>query len=82
MTLYEFNFLSRVQQIDAIWNLGIEIGEREDNHGFYVLYSIDSFYIELCYFDNSLKGMKTFTSTNLLDPYPTSIAIPSIIPRM
>lgn len=71
MTLYQFNALDEMEQIEAIWNKGVLLAQRKDEKYEYTLYQIDSFYIELRNDpgDMGYNGMKTFSTTTLLEPY-------------
>jgi hypothetical protein len=31
MTLYQFNMMDEMKQMEAVWNYGIKIGERQDD---------------------------------------------------
>lgn len=31
MTLYQFNALDEMEQMEAVWNIGVHIGERDVN---------------------------------------------------
>lgn len=46
MTLYYFNGLAKMEQIEAIWYHGARLADREDKAFRYVLFRIDSFFIE------------------------------------
>jgi len=72
MTLYQFNFLDELEQSEVLWDKGVMIGDLEDKVYKYILYQIDSFYVELKYHkeNNVIQGMKTFASTDApLKPY-------------
>lgn len=71
MTLYQFNALDEMEQIEAVWNKGVLLAERKDEKYEYTLYQIDSFYVELRNDpgDFGYNGMKTFSTTTLLEPY-------------
>jgi len=80
MTLYEFKLLDEPEQIEALSNIGVLLGERKSETHRYMLYQIDGFYIELKYSltDNSRQGIRTFTTTTLLEPYLGAIDIPNL----
>ncbi len=46
MTLYQFNNFDEMEQLEAIWDYGVEVAQREDAVNRYKLYQIDAFYIE------------------------------------
>ena len=76
MILYEFQALPRDKQIEALWDLGIAISEREDESYLYVLYSLHSFYVELKYYGDFLIKINGFKHTEPLEPYINAITIP------
>jgi len=76
MTLYEFQHLTRCEQIDVIWNISIMIAERKDDYYIYTLHSLESFYIELRFKGDFLIGIKSFSNTDFLAPYLQAISIP------
>lgn len=45
MTLYQFNALDEMEQIEAIWEHGVHIAERLHEEYKLILYQIDSFYV-------------------------------------
>ncbi len=45
MTLYQFNLLNEMEQMEAIWD-AVKLAEREDETFQYNLYQIDKFYVE------------------------------------
>ena len=78
MTLYQFNALDEGEQMEAIWKYAVHLAKREDDIHSYELLQIDNFYIELKHhkeFD-SLRGLRTFTTTTPLEPYLDQIEIP------
>ena len=79
MTLYQFNSLDEMEQIEAIWKHGAHLVNREDEEYKYELIQIDDFYIELKHHKEHdvLKGLRTFKTTTLLEPYLGKINIPS-----
>jgi hypothetical protein len=83
MKMYQFNCLDEVRQIEMLWSTGVLVDSRQE--GFYkiLLYQIDSFYVEVFYqyFQGKLVKLKSFTDTDLLEPYLTCINIASLIGR-
>jgi hypothetical protein len=75
MTLYQFNSLDENEKHQLVWNEGVLLASREDNELKYLLYQVDSFYVELKYdvCSNEIKPCKSFVSTNFLEPYLTQI---------
>lgn len=82
MTLYEYNDLDELEQMETLWEFGIELGKRKDKTYSYTLYSIDDFYVELKRHTkyDVLHGLRTFKTSALLGPYLHSIDISPIIP--
>jgi len=79
MNMHEFALLPKEKQLSAIWDLGVAIGEREDYRNYYTLYSIDSFYVELKYYGESLVSFCCFKHTTPLEPYLKDISINAIV---
>jgi hypothetical protein len=46
MTLYQFNTSDEMEQLEAIWEYGVVVAERDDETYHYKLYQIDAFYVE------------------------------------
>jgi len=71
MTLYQFNSLDEMEQIESVWNKGVLLAERSDETHNYWLYQIDSFYVELSGLKGNpgYNGLKSFLTTELLEPY-------------
>lgn len=82
MTLYEFLLLNEDQKYDAMSEYGVLVGDRkEGQHGF-LLYQLDSFYVE-GQFDineNKILSIKSFSSDVPLSPYLDEIDLHNIIP--
>lgn len=78
MTLYQFNMLDEAEQMEAIWKHAVTLAFREDEINKYELLQIDDFYIELEHHKeyNVLRGLRTFKTTTLLEPYLGQIEIP------
>lgn len=81
MTLYQFNALDEMEQMEAVWDFGVHIGERDEPVFRYILYGINSFFVELKYNreHNSLVGSRSFTTQKLLEPYLPNIDISEIL---
>ncbi len=78
MTLYQFNALDEMEQMEAIWN-AVKLTEREDETFLYNSYQIDNFYIEEHIHKEYgvRRAFKSFSSTDseLLKPYLEKIDI-------
>jgi hypothetical protein len=46
MTIYQYNRLDELEQLETLWDNGVVVAEREDEVNRYKLYQIDSFYVE------------------------------------
>lgn len=80
LTLYEFKFLDELEQFEAIWASGVELGKRSDATYHYTLYSLWGFYVEIkrhIEFD-VWHGLQTFTTTRMLEPYLNTIDISKV----
>lgn len=80
MTLYEYNALDKPEQSESLWEFGVHIGERDENNIRYILYALDSFYVELKYNKklNVINSSRSFSSTTQLEPYLHLIDISKI----
>lgn len=80
MTLHHFNELNEVEQVDAICEHGVLVGDRKDDNYTVLLFQINSFYVEVFYSQpyNELRKYKSFSSTTLLQPYLEKIDLERI----
>jgi hypothetical protein len=78
MTINQFKLLPRLTKINIIWEQGIVVGEREDEGCTFVLYSYNSFYVELFFSGTRLVKIKAFNNMDLLEPYLPEIQIHSL----
>jgi hypothetical protein len=82
MTLYQFNRLGELEQLEAVWEHGVFVAEREDEVRRYKVFQIDSFYVEVERHKeyNVRRGFYSFTSTNAekMKPYLDKIDISTI----
>lgn len=71
LTLYQFKRLKESDQYVTVWKNGILLDARFDNHLRFLLYQIDSFYVEIKYNceTNELEGLKGFISIRRLIAY-------------
>ena len=81
MTMYQFNCLDEVRQIELLWSAGVLIGARQEGFHKILLYQIDGFYVEVFYqyFQGKMVKIKSFSHTDQLDPYLKSINISSLL---
>jgi len=66
MTLYQFNLLDEMEQMEAIWN-AVKLAKRKDDTFHYNLYQIDKFYVEE-QIHLELNGRRGFKSFAFLEP--------------
>ena len=77
MTLYEFNALSEDGKAAVLWSKGDFVIERKENNFSILLYQVQSFYVEVFYSgnENKISRLRSFSSTEQLEPYLTNIDI-------
>jgi hypothetical protein len=82
MTLYQFNRLDELEQLEAAWEHGALVAEREDEVNRYKLYQIGAFYVEVEWHKayNVRRAFYSFASTNAekMKPYLDKIDISTI----
>lgn len=73
MTLYRFNTLDKLEQLEAVWEHGALVAEREDDVNRYKFYQLGAFYVEMEWHKeyNVRRALRSFASTNaaMLQPY-------------
>ena len=76
-SLYEFNILPDGEKADNVWEHGKFITNRVVEGHVINLYSLNDFYVEIWYHQSSNKIIKirSFKSTNPLDPYLEEITM-------
>lgn len=83
MTLYQFNRLHEFIQLEAIWDCGIEVAHREDDQYRFILYQVNTFYVEEVWHKryNVRRSLHGFSSTNSskLQPYLDLIDVTNIV---
>lgn len=81
MTLLQFNEMTEDQQAFILEQYGVCISARDHKKDKLLLYQVDAFYVEV-YFDpptQSIKKMKSFASTDELEPYLINISLKDVI---
>ncbi len=69
MTLYQFNQLDEMEQIEAFWN-GVFVGEVKQGEEHTVeCRQIDDFYVEYTKTDHHYVDMRSFKNPDLLQRY-------------
>lgn len=76
-----FDYMAEIEQADAIQENGVLVGKRQEGFNRILLYQVDGLYAEIFYHVhfNVITGIHTFSDTNLLEPYLTSIRIDSLL---
>lgn len=71
MIIQHFNTLSKQDQQNNLLREGIFLAEREDGPFRIMLYQLDSFYVEVYFFNlyNKVAFLQSFTDTDALEPY-------------
>lgn len=71
MIIQHFNTLSKQDQQNNLLKDGIFLAEREDGPFRIMLYQMDSFYVEVYFFNlyNKVAFLQSFTDTDALQPY-------------
>lgn len=77
MNLKQFNGLEESVQIGVIWNNGVHVATRDDSVYQYLLYQVDSFYVEVWYHIELevINRFLAFEHTDRLEPYLQQIDI-------
>lgn len=79
MNALQFDMMDEMEQIEAIWYRGKKLTEREDEIFLYILYQIDSFFVEEKIHKqyNVRQAFKTSFSTGaeILKPYLGKIGV-------
>jgi hypothetical protein len=84
MTLYEFNQLDELEQIETFWVEGQKVGERSGKSFRYLLYQLNDFYVEVKFnmVVNVIYAMRSFESESPhLDVYLLPIDISAVRQR-
>jgi len=78
MTFLQFKSLSPYKQFEILAQKGVMIGDRISTAYKFILYQIDSFYVEVKsnLFDTKIEAIKCFFDTKDLDPYLGDINMP------
>lgn len=81
MTLLQFNEMTEDQKAFILEQYGVCISARDHKNNKLLLYQVDAFYVEV-HFDpptQSIKKMKSFASTDELEPYLNNISLKGVI---
>jgi len=80
MTFLQFKSLSSFKQFEALSNKGVMVPNRITTVYKFLLYQIDSFYVEVKsnLFESKIEGTKCFFDTQELEPYLEDIELPDL----
>ena len=80
MTFYQFKFLDKNEQAQAVWELGEHVAIRMTAKYKILLWVLNDFYIEMFYnyIDNDIEKIRTFRNPDLTLPYLDQIDISEI----
>lgn len=81
MTHQHFSALSKLSQQEVVLKEGIFIADRLCGSFLVVLYQVDTFYVEIFYLRSNytIFLLKSFTSTDLLEPYLQHIDVVELV---
>ncbi|PRY02947.1 hypothetical protein CLV24_14416 [Pontibacter ummariensis] len=81
MDLYEFNYFSKDERADLIWDLGSLIAIRYDGGYSVVLYHMGEFFAEVKYSaqHNHIVSVRGFKSKTYLEPYLEMVDLSELI---
>lgn len=71
MTLYQFNLLDPDDRLSAVWQYGNFLTTRSEGEFQIVLYSINTFFVEVYYhiFLEEIQKHRSFHALHLLEPF-------------
>lgn len=80
MTFNEFRQLGVDEQELALWSQGVEVGQRRDTWFSYLLFQVDSFYIEVRFNvrEEMIDRIVAFEDTDQLEPYLPEVDIDAL----
>ena len=80
MTFLQFKSLSPYKQFEILAHNGVMIADRISIAYKFILYQIDSFYVEVksSLFDKKIEAIKCFFDTKNLEPYLDDIGLPEL----
>ena len=81
MTFLQFKSLTPYKQFEVLANKGVIVANRITTTFKFLLYQIDSFYVEVKsnLFESKIEGVKCFFDTEELDPYLENITLADLI---
>jgi hypothetical protein len=80
MTLYQYKIRDEPQQYNVLWSKGVFIDHKVSTTYNFLLYQVESFYVELKYNreENKIQGIRSFLSIGQLEPYLRKIRLDDI----
>ena len=71
MTLNHFHKLDEMEQVEVLWEFGVQIADRDEGEHKLILYQIDAFYVEVWYHKeyDVVRKYRAFSSMDILEPY-------------
>ena len=77
MNITKYNALEEYEQYEILFDCGVLLLDRCDEKHSYLLYQIEDFYVEIRHQLNAdaITGLRTFKSTNLLQPFLDTMEI-------
>jgi len=71
MTLNQFHELDEMEQVEALWEYGVQIADRDEGEYKLILCQIDAFYVEVWYQKeyNVVRKYRASSSMDILGPY-------------
>jgi hypothetical protein len=83
MTFTDFKFLPVGFQAHLVCARGVLLAERQEDGLHFSLYSLDSFYVEVCYriSDSEVVRLLSFYHTFFLEPYLDTISLAELTAR-
>lgn len=81
MTLYYFKQLSENGQLQVLEQKGVAIAYRKEQGRRMLLYSIDSFYVEVIHTKKRML-VRSFSTDTLLQPYLEQIDLSELLPLL
>jgi len=81
MTFLQFKSLSPYRQFEILTQKGVKIADRITTAYKFLLYQIDSFYVEVKsnLFESKIEAIKCFFDTKELDPYIEDITLTDLL---
>lgn len=81
MKMFDFMQLAQSEQTDLLYRTGVFLGKIKSGKQIKILYQVDAFYVEITYkkYRLIISAIRSFCSTDELDPYLRQINIEELI---